>query len=139
MKRKGVTLLEMLIVVAIIAMIGAIAYPSVSAGLDNIRLKSATDSVTAFLSGALARVERRRQAIEVVISPKENALILYSSEPGYTRRLEMPDGIKISGDEARQFLLLPGGTPPEMGIDLYNTRGAHRVVKIDPVTGAAIT
>ena len=136
-RRSGVTLIEMLIVVAIIAVVAGISYPSVSTGLDSIRLKSAADSVSGFLSAAITRVERRQQPIEVVISPHERALILYSTEPGYTKRLELPQGIQIVGEDARQYLLLPGAAPPQMGIDLFSPRGAHRLVKIDPVTGAA--
>ncbi len=83
----------------------------------------------------MSRVERKEQPIEVVISPKDNALMMYSNEPGFTRRLDMPNGIKIAGEDARQFLLLPGGTPPAMGIDIYNARGAHKIIRIDPVTG----
>jgi prepilin-type N-terminal cleavage/methylation domain-containing protein len=133
--KAGVTLIEMLIVVAIVAVVAGVSFPSVASGLDNVRLRSAADSVTGFLNGAMSRVERKEQAIEIVVIPQERALMMYSSEPGFTRRLELPEGIKIAGEEARQFLLLPGGTPPAMGIDIYNQRGAHKIIRIDPVTG----
>jgi prepilin-type N-terminal cleavage/methylation domain-containing protein len=134
-ERSGVTLIEMLIVVAIVSLVAGVSFPSVASGLDNVRLRSAADSITGFLNGALSRVERKEQAIEIVIVPQERALVLYSSEPGFTRRLELPEGIKIAGEEAREFLLLPGGTPPAMNIDIYNQRGAHKLIHIDPVTG----
>ena len=44
-------------------------------------------------------------------------------------------GIKIAGDEPRRFLLMPGGAPPTLDIDLSNPRGAHKIVRIDPITG----
>ena len=65
------------------------------AGLDSVRMASATDNVASFLNAAVNRAERRQQAIEVVISLKENKLILLSNEPGFTRELTMPDGILI--------------------------------------------
>ncbi|MDQ6677093.1 MAG: prepilin-type N-terminal cleavage/methylation domain-containing protein [Acidobacteriota bacterium] len=133
--QSGVTLIEMLIVMAIIGVIAGISFPSVMSGLEGIQLRSAADSITGFLSGAMTRVDRHEQAIEVVISPADSSLTLYSSEPGYTRKLELENGIRIAGDQPRQFLLLPGGTPPEMGIDIYNRRGVHKMIRIDPVTG----
>lgn len=132
---RGVTLIEMVIVVAIVAIVAGVSFPSIAAGLDTVKLRSSADSIIAFLNGAMSRVERKEQPIEVVISPKDNALMMYSNEPGFTRRLDMPNGIKIAGEDARQFLLLPGGTPPAMGIDIYNARGAHKIIRIDPVTG----
>ncbi len=132
---RGVTLVEMMIVVAIVSMIAAVSFPSVAAGLDQIRLRSAADSVVGFLNVALNRVERREQPVEVVVSPQENAVLLFSAEPGYQKKLEMPSGVKISGGDPREFLLMPGAAPPAMDIDIYNTRGAHKLIKIDPITG----
>lgn len=131
----GVTLIEMLIVMAIIGLIAGISFPSVSAGLESIQLRSAADSIASFLIAAQTRAERRQQAIEVVITPAESTLTLYSSEAGYTRKLALENGIRIVGDQPTQFLLLPGGTPPAVAIDIFNKRGAHKLVRIDPVTG----
>ena len=56
----------------------------------------------------------------------------------------MPDGITIEavlpvqeGDPAqpRRVLFLPGATVPGIGIQFGNRRGAHRVVRLDPMTG----
>lgn len=133
--RAGVTLIEMLIVMAIIGLIAGISFPSVSAGLESIQLRSAADSIASFLIAAQLRADRRQQAMEVVITPAESTLTLYSSEAGYTRKLALENGIKIVGDQPTQFLLLPGGTAPAVAIDLFNKRGAHKLVRIDPVTG----
>src|ERR1700681_1370283 len=58
---KGVTLIEALIVVAIIAMIAAVSFPAVSSGLDTLRLRSASDSIVSFLNIALDHADRRQQ------------------------------------------------------------------------------
>ena len=134
----------MIVVVAIIGLIAAISYPSAAAGIESARLISATDSVAVFLNGAVNRVERRQQPIELTISPKENRLTMYSNEPGFTRELKMPDGIAIEAilpavqedaEDARRLLLLPGATVPGIGIQLGNRRGLHRIVRLDPMTG----
>ena len=76
--RDGVTLLEMIVVVAIIALMVGISYPSISAGLDSVRMSSATGSVAAFLNAAVTHAQRRQQGVELVISPKEGVLRQYS-------------------------------------------------------------
>ena len=133
-----------MVVAAIIGLIAAISFPSASAGIESVRLVSATDSVATFLNAAVNRVERRQQPIELIVSPRENRIWLYSNEPGFTRELQMKDGIIIEGvlppveedaDGARRFLLMPGATIPGIGVQIANRRGAHRIVRLDPMTG----
>ena len=143
--RRGITLLEMLVVMCIVGLIIGVTTPSISAGLDSVRLATASSSVAGFLNAAVTRVERRQQPIEVVILPKENRIVIYSNEPGFTRDLTMPDGVMIErvfpaelfGDEGgeRRVLLLPGATAPAMGVQLANRHGSRRIVRLDPMTG----
>src|SRR5438270_1406423 len=147
-----VTLIEMMVVVAIIGLIAAVAFPSASAGIESVRLVSATDSVATFLNAAVNRAERRQQPIELSISPRENRLWLDSNEAGFTRELKMTDGIIIeavltgtadsnaenggeNGEGVHRFLLMPGATVPGIGIQIVNRRGARRIVRLDPMTG----
>ena len=129
-------------VVAIIGMLAGISFPAVSAGVDSVRLRSATDSVASFLNAAVNRAERRQQAMEVVISPKDNSLSLYSNEPGFTKELKMPDGVTIEAvlpkeeeEGPRRLILLPGATVPGIGVQMANRHGSRRIVRLDPMTG----
>lgn len=135
MNRRGVTLIEMMIVVAIVGLVVSISFPSASAGLDSIRLRAASDSVVAVLNTALTRADRRQEPMEVIISPKERSISLFTADPSYTKRVVLPDSITMAGDEPLRFLLMPGGAPPALDIDLSNSRGAHRLIHIDPITG----
>jgi len=140
----GVTLVEMMVVVGIIGIITALAAPSMSAGLDSVRMASSTDNVASFLNSAVNRAERRQQPVAVIISPKENRIVMYTNEAGFTRELKMPDGIAIEGvvpvgpggpqDESR-LLLMPGASVPGIGIQLINAHKNRRVVRLDPMTG----
>jgi len=136
----------MLVVVAIIALISAVVLPSVAAGIDSVRLRTASDSIAGFLNAAVNRAERLQQAIVVVISPKDNCLTLYSSEPGFTRELHMPSGVTIRTvlpqsaaglDEAEDFrlVLLPGATIPAISVRIANQHGSERRIRLDPMTG----
>ena len=140
--RRGVTLVEMLIVVTIIGLIAGVSFPAISAGLDSLRLASASDALVSFLNAGLNRAERRQEGVEVAVSTKDNAVSLTSTS--MARKLEMPDGVTIQQvwpklaeetDAPRVFLLMPGGTIPRIGIEIANRRGAHRIVRVNPMTG----
>jgi type II secretory pathway pseudopilin PulG len=130
--------MEMMAVLAIIGLIIAVSAPSLSAGIDSVRMASATDAVSSFLNAAVNRAERRQQPIEIQIIRKENRMMLYSNEPGYTRELRLPDGILIEGTfppDTERLILMPGASVPGIGIQLANRRGGRRIVRLDPMTG----
>ncbi len=142
--RSGVTLVELLIVVSIAGAMAMIALPAFSSGLDSLRLTQASDSVAAFLNGALNRAERRQQVLEISFSTRDNLALLRSADGLFSRKLEMPEGVKIDGvlpnvpgdaTMPRRFLLLPGSTAPRIGVQLVNRRGARRIVSVNPITG----
>lgn len=145
MNERGVTLLEMLLVMTIIAVIAAISFPSVTSGIDSLRLRSASDSIVSFLDAGMSRAERRNEPVEVIIARAENAILLRSAEPGFERRLDMPEFVHISrilpenpavvDERARAYVLYPGGAVPRFGVELTNQRGARRIVRVDPITG----
>ncbi len=134
--RSGITLVEMLIVVAIVGLLAGITFPSVSAGLDSLRLTTAGDSLVSLFNAALNRAERRQQVVEVAIS--RNLVTLRSTEPGFSRTLELPDGVSIAAihpESQQRFLLFPGGSVPRVAVELANRRGARRLVSVNPITG----
>lgn len=136
MRRAGVTLLEMLVVVAIIGVIVGISVPALTAGLAGVRLSSAAGSVASFLTGSMNRVERREQAAAIVVDPAKNVVEVFTAASGDkpADTLAMPSGVVIEGEKASRFLLYPGGTFPRMEIVLRSEKGARRAVSIDPIT-----
>jgi prepilin-type N-terminal cleavage/methylation domain-containing protein len=135
-KPRGVTLLEMMIVVTIIGVIAGISFPALTAGLAGIRLSSAAGSAASFLTSAMNTVERHEQPAAIVISPKLNRLAVYTAASGDTpaQKLDLPPGIALEGDEPRRVLLFPGGAFPRIAIVLRSEKGGRRSVEIDPVT-----
>jgi prepilin-type N-terminal cleavage/methylation domain-containing protein len=143
-RRRGLTLIETLIAVSLVALLSGIAYPSVTAGLDTLRLRSAADSIASLLTAAVERAERRQQPVEITIARDQNLILVRGADPRLERRLEIPAGVRIAavlpvpptGDPPqRQFLLHPSGTVPRIGIVLASGRGSRRLVRIDPVVG----
>lgn len=144
---RGVTLLEALIVVALIGMMAGLSYPAVSSGLDTLRLRSTSDAMVSFLNIALDHADRRQQVVEVVVSPRENLLLSRTADLGFSRRLDIPAQIRIVSvqpplptvadpGEPRRFLLYPGGSVPQIGIEISTLQGRKRLVSVDPITGS---
>lgn len=142
--QTGVTLIELLIVVALIGLLVGVSFPAVGAGVDSLRMRSAADRLASLFNAALNRAERRQQVVEVIVWPKQNRVMVRSAEPGFQRSLEISEGVSIAAvhpelpqleEGPRRFLLLPGGTTPRIAIELRNRRGARRLVRIDPITG----
>jgi prepilin-type N-terminal cleavage/methylation domain-containing protein len=140
----GVTLVEMVVVVAVVGVIIAVVAPSMASGLDSIRMASATDNVASFLNSAVNRAERRQQPVMLEILPKENRMTMYSLDASLAREMVMPEGITIegvlAGDEnnsqnTTRLLLMPGASVPGIGVQLINQHKNRRVVRLDPMTG----
>jgi type II secretory pathway pseudopilin PulG len=134
----------MIVVLAIIGLMVGLSYPSMSAGLDSVRMSSATGTVASFLNAAVTHAQRRQQAVELVITPKTGNLQQISNEPGFLRELTLPDGIFVEAvlpnaegplEDVRRFMIMPGGAVPGIGIQLANKRGGHKIVRLDPMTG----
>ena len=146
-RSAGVTLIEMLIVMALIALVAGMAAPSVSAGLDSLRLRSTSDAIIGFLNSALARADTRQQVVEILISPQDGTITATSGDQGFKKRLDIVSPIKILSvqpalaadaqdqNQTRRFLMYPGGSVPKIAIEIVNSRGRKRLVSIDPVTG----
>lgn len=142
--QSGVTLVELLVVVAIISLMVGISFPAINSGIDSLRLNAATNSVVSFFNMGLSRAERREQVVEITISRAENALSMRSTEVGFSRRMQMPEGVTITrilpelpadSGAPRVFLLYPGGAVPSFGVQVMNRRNVERVVRVDPITG----
>ena len=135
---------KMFIVMTIIALVAGVSYPSAAAGVESLRLRSVSDSIVSFLNTAVDRAGRRQQVIEIWISPHDNLLIARSPDLAFSRRLEIPDSFHITAvlppaevnpGEPRRFLLYPGGTAPRIGVEIANSAGRKRLVRMDPFTG----
>jgi prepilin-type N-terminal cleavage/methylation domain-containing protein len=143
-RRRGMTLIETLVVVSLISVMLAVVYPSLNAGLDAVQLSTSADTVASFLNASLTRADRANQVVEVTISKRENALIARSNNVANTRRLDLPANVRITAilppagenEELRRFYLQPGGAVPRLGIELKNPRGSRRLIRLDPITGA---
>jgi prepilin-type N-terminal cleavage/methylation domain-containing protein len=138
--QRGVTLLEMLIVVAIIATVAAVSFPALSSGIAGVRLSSTASGAASFLTSSMNMVERREQPAAIVITPRENRMDVFTAASGLTpaRTFQPSAGITFEGEDPHRYLLFPGGSFPRITVVLRNDRGARRSVAIDPVTAVPL-
>lgn len=145
--RAGITLIEMLLVLSIVSLLAGVGYPSMSRGIDSLRMRTATDSVAAFLNGAMARVERLQQPVEISFATGGRRLEMRGVQPRVVDTLQLPEGVSVAdfvvvppgAEPGLRFLVLEPGSPfPAAGLVLENRRGARRIVRIDPVAGVPV-
>ncbi len=132
LSQRGVTLIEMLVVVAILGIMSAITYPSITAGLDSLRLTTACDDVANVVAAAQNFAERRQRTVEVRITPRS----VEATAEGLNRRLSLDPALTIAG-EPRSIFVDPAAPLPGIAVDIFTKRGSRRSLKIDPISGAA--
>ncbi|WP_080507495.1 prepilin-type N-terminal cleavage/methylation domain-containing protein [Bryobacter aggregatus] len=145
--QSGMTLIETMVVVAIIAVMAGMAFPSFTAGLDGLRLRSASSTVASALNIAITTADRRQLPVQLAIQPAQNRIVLRVADSKRDQIFEIPAGIRIRRilpalflDEEkkdRYLLVYPNGAPPQLIVELENPRGSIRQIKLDPITGIA--
>ncbi|MCX6594119.1 MAG: prepilin-type N-terminal cleavage/methylation domain-containing protein [Acidobacteria bacterium] len=128
-RQAGVTLIEMLVVVAIIGVMAGITYPSITAGLDSLRLTAAADSVAALFNDAANHAQRRQEWVEVRVSKHQ----LQANGPTFRRQLDLA-GLTAAPEQV--YFIDPLGTLPGAQMEIQGAK-QRRQVRLDPLTGLA--
>ena len=142
MKKKGITLIELVVVMAIIAIGALLIAPNIGAWLPNYRLRSATRDVASVLREAQMRAISTNTQYQVSFNPAAGSYILQYQDTGGNwinegASQKFPSGIVISGitfpgDKAN---FSPNYTASTGNITLANTRGGSKTVTLTSSTG----
>jgi Tfp pilus assembly protein FimT len=135
-RRPGLTLIEVLLVIAVIITLGAVAYPTLSAMYGDVKVKAAADQVRA------SWTEARSHAIE------DGRPYRFAIQPGTAKYRVAPDadgfwdgsGGAADDGEAPPFTQegdLPNGILFAGGADLPESGGWATVVVFHPDGGAS--
>jgi prepilin-type N-terminal cleavage/methylation domain-containing protein len=145
--QSGVTLIEILVVVGIIGLMAGLSFPSFTAGLDGLRLRSASTTVASALNIAINTADRRQLPVQLSIQPSQNRIVLRAPESKRDQIFTIPPGIKIkrilpslflNEEQSDRYLIVyPNGAPPQLIVELENPRGTLRQIKLDPISGVA--
>ena len=125
-------------VITIVAVVGGVVFPSVTAGLDTLRLKSTADRLANTFRFARDRALRRQTICQVTVDPKQRrvefedlGLAAASESEPYRRSWEIPPEIIVRLERARTFVFPPDGGNPHVDITLANARGRTAAVEFD--------
>lgn len=146
--QRGITLLELMIVLMVVSLMVGITYPSVSAGMDSLRLRAEADRAAALLTQGITRVERTQTPLELLADRAAGRIVLRDFPGRFVREQKLESGVRIAailpplpgaGEETSRIVLLAPGEPfPAVGLVFANSRGQRRLVRIDPLTAMAV-
>jgi type IV fimbrial biogenesis protein FimT len=143
-KRDGVTLIELIIVMVIIAVGATLMVPAIGAWLPNYRLRSATRDIVSTMRTAQMRAVSNNFQYRVNMNASDvsaNSYVLQRNTGGLWVNDEalqtLPSGITIFrntfNNQRTEFN--PNSTSSAGSITLQNTRGTQRRVIIAAATG----
>ncbi|WP_165837595.1 GspH/FimT family pseudopilin [Zavarzinia aquatilis] len=127
---RGATLIEVMVALAILALAGAIVYPTMDRGFAQMQFRRAAEQLSADLRGARGLALTAGRPVALVLSGDGGG---YDPGTGAARRAV--DGITLSGTPRVTFFA--DGSTSGGAIALVAARGTRRAeVTVDVVTGA---
>jgi prepilin-type N-terminal cleavage/methylation domain-containing protein len=141
MNKRGVTLIEVVIVFAIIAIGAVLMVPNMGAWIPNYRLRSATRDLVSTMRVAQMRAVSNNAEYQVSITGGSYTLQRYSSglatwvSEGDATTL--PTGITIDSNNflSNNPLFRPNSSSNGGSLVLGNTKGTQRTITVLPSTG----
>ncbi len=136
MNQKGVTLIELITVMVIIAIGAALATPNIGGWLTNYRLKSASRDVASTLRLAQIKAVSANTTYQVVFDTVNNSYIIQYQNTGGAYVAEgatqiLPAGVTFSTDFGNTATFFPSATVANTGaINFSNTKGLTKKVKL---------
>lgn len=134
MNQKGVTLIELIVVMVIIAIGALLTAPNISSWLTNYRLRSATRDVVSIMRVAQLKAVSNHAPYQVIFDTAHDNYILKYQDTGGAWKSEgeiqtLPTGVKYNTTFAGNTITFsPNSRATEDGsITLNNTKGSTTV------------
>lgn len=142
----GITLLELMVALVLIAIMSALVYPSFGNAMANLRLNGLGRQVTSACRLAKSEAVTRREPYRLLTNIEKNQMWVTNASSEVQKELEFPPGIKMiqvqkistmgTGDVG-DFYFFPNGTAEAGSITFRDERGKELKVQIDFLTGEA--
>jgi prepilin-type N-terminal cleavage/methylation domain-containing protein len=145
MNHKGITLIELIVVIVIISLGAVLLVPNIGAWLSNYRLRSSARDIVSTMRTAQMRAVSNNIRYRVNFNAAEigvaNSYILQRYIGGVWVNdgtlQTLPTGITVDTDQlpAGRAVFNPNSTSGAGSVTLKNTKGTHRRITLTPATG----
>ena len=110
-RRTGFSLIEVVVVMAVIALALTLVGPRIGAGIGRLELQQAGQSVRNFVRLGRAQAQRSDRQHFVVIDTRGESIVLLDSDMRLIRREAIPSSVQIvhSDSELLSFAIAPSG------------------------------
>jgi len=140
MNRKGITLVELVIVVIIIAIGAVLMVPSIGSWLPNYRLKSAARDMVSTMRVAQIKAVTNNLQYQVSFNAGNNSYILqYQNTAGVWVQdgavQNLPSGVQFNTTFGNTASFFPNSTSINGNVVLNNTKGNVKTIQILGATG----
>lgn len=133
----GVTLLELVVVVAVLATVTAFALPSIRRGSDGLQLRAGAGRLASLFREARQQAVTHRRPTRVALESSGRAATLAWDGTGEPlRRLELPERFRLAataGGESLSFS--PRGVARDARWSVEGPGGRRLVVELHGITG----
>jgi general secretion pathway protein H len=137
----------MLLVMVLLGILTAVAYPSIGRGMATLRLRTASREVAAAVRVARAKALKEQQPYYLEFDPEKNEVRLSSEDLKYQRSFSLPEGVGIrqvvllrekgkSSPKNPIYFFAPNGLGESFEVRLANDRGREIRVIQDSLSGS---
>jgi general secretion pathway protein H len=133
----GFTLIEIVVVLAILAVMTALVLPSVGTGSETLRLRTEAGRVAAVLREARLQAVSQRRPTRVAFDALRNTVAVTGADPDHPlRRIELPAGLRLSVVTGTDSLTFSSrGVTRETRWVVEASGGRRLAIDVDAVTG----
>jgi general secretion pathway protein H len=145
-REAGFTLLELVLVLVIMSLVMAVAYPSMSRGRTAFHLRAVGRDMISSFRMAREKAVTEQRVMQVSIDVQNQQVTVSDDVGDDAKSFRLPDDVKITalngrGEEVAEgpwaLRFLPNGSSEDGQVLLKADNGAQFRITIDPVTGAA--
>ena len=145
---RGFTLIELVIVLALVAIASALVLPAIGHAFGNLELHTAASSISSIFGQARTHSVYEGRSYQIVFGPADEAsrqLFLLRDDGQQVQHITLPSHIAVVAGgaddvwnpEVQPVHFFPDGTSEMLQLDLRGQRQKHVTVSLDPLTARA--